>query len=533
MKSFIFILSFLININLILSGQLIFQRTFLNSNDDSFSDIELSSGGEIYLCGRTYSDQTGEDVFLIKTNISGEIIWSKTFGTIWNDRGLRINELQDNSLIIAGASKINDQDEFNNYILRISQNGDVIWSTNFGGDLWDYPYSKPIQNVEGDIYILGSTESFGTGGKDICLTKLSLDGEILWSKYYGTEFGFHDWGKDLTILPDGNLIITSVINEHELITEGCFIKVNTIGEILWTKSLVNGNRCHIYKSAVNNSGEILCVGRIINPGDYEYDAFIVKLVDNEVVWSKSFGDYYLDYATSVSFDYEGNHLITGFTNNYGFGYSDIFLINISDEGFLEWGKLFGGQNHDVSGAGSVIATSVEGYYLASSTSSFNSSFEEFYLIKTDTSGISGCNEMDFSPELEEVSISTESPVLLTGDIYYQSASTQENVNLVQPQSEIICIDTITNTNYYYSPMSMQCYVYPNPSDKVITVFFGKFITIGSLLLYNDKGVKIEKYNIINQHCLTLNVKNLNSGVYLVKLSDFEYTSTKSIKFLKR
>jgi len=60
------------------------------------------------------------------------------------------------------------------------------------------------------------------------------------------------------------------------------------------------------------------------------------------------GDINFDYVTSACFDNDGNYLIARYTNSFGFGQKDVFLMSLNAEGASDWGKIYGSGFNDAS-----------------------------------------------------------------------------------------------------------------------------------------------------------------------------------------
>ena len=106
--------------------------------------------------------------------------------------------------------------------------------------------------------------------------------------------------------------------------------------------------------------------------------------DPSLSWSKTFGGGDDDWANSVIQTSDGGYALAGITRSYGAGGSDFWLVKTDSAGNEEWSKTFGGENSDW--ARSVIQTSDGGYALAGYTGSYGAGGEDFWLVKTDSSG---------------------------------------------------------------------------------------------------------------------------------------------------
>jgi len=154
-----------------------------------------------------------------------------------------------------------------------------------------------------------------------------------------------------------------------------------------------------------------------------------------------------------------------------------------------------------------------GYYIASGTFSFGNGGEDFYLIKTDLAGISSCNEEDFNPDIQNITLIHYNPVLISGNIIFPQVVPATND--IQPGEELICSDTLVSTQEQSLFGSTQTSVYPNPAKELITVWFGAEIESGKLLIANGAGVEINEILLKNNKSMNLDISILSQASILL------------------
>lgn len=116
-----------------------------------------------------------------------------------------------------------------------------------------------------------------------------------------------------------------------------------------------------------------------------YDFYMIK-VDSALntQWEKTYGGTDWDFGNCVEQTNDGGYILCGSTYSFGKGNTDYYLIRTNSTGDTLWTKTFGGANEDV--ANSVIQTSDGGYILTGTTKSMGDTLGDFYTIKTDTLG---------------------------------------------------------------------------------------------------------------------------------------------------
>ena len=176
------------------------------SADYGFSGQQTSDGGYI-LAGWTTSFGTGDvDIYLVKTDETGNEEWSKTFGGAGYDECQSVQQTLDGGYIIAGLTHSFGAGG-DVYLIKTDENGNEVWSKIFGGSAVDYCYQVK-QIPEGGYIIIGTTYSFGAGGKDIYFMKTDSDGNVEWTRTFGGSD--QDEGLSVQQVSDGGYIIAGL-----------------------------------------------------------------------------------------------------------------------------------------------------------------------------------------------------------------------------------------------------------------------------------------------------------------------------------
>ncbi|CAD6494825.1 MAG: Periplasmic copper-binding protein (NosD) [Candidatus Argoarchaeum ethanivorans] len=175
-------------------------KTFGGSKSDwGYSVAQASDGGYI-ITGETSSYGAGSsDVWLIKTDNKGNLIWSKTFGGGGSEYGRSVAQTSDCGYIIAGSTQPDI------WLIKTNSSGSEMWTKTFGGSDSDDGCSIALTSDEGYI-ITGRTRSYGTGYYDVWLIKTDSNGNDIWNKTFGgTKY---DIGRSVAQTSDGGYIIT-------------------------------------------------------------------------------------------------------------------------------------------------------------------------------------------------------------------------------------------------------------------------------------------------------------------------------------
>ncbi|MCX7994444.1 MAG: hypothetical protein N3A65_01555 [candidate division WOR-3 bacterium] len=154
-----------------------------NQNDFGYSIAEVSAQ-KFILAGYTSSfGVQGIDYYIVKINENGEVLWSKTYGGIYRDEAYSIASTSDHGSIVCGWSSSFASGR-NIWVVKLDSLGDTLWTRVYGGQGHEIIYST-IETEDYGFLAAGYTASFGAGGEGVWLLKLDADGDTMWTKTIG------------------------------------------------------------------------------------------------------------------------------------------------------------------------------------------------------------------------------------------------------------------------------------------------------------------------------------------------------------
>ena len=307
--------------------------------------------------------------------------WSQTYGGPDSDEGRAVQETTDGGYIIVGTSDTSfGTDAMWNYdvnLIKTDSEGTILWNRTFGGSDWEGGYSVQ-QTTDGGYIIAGYTESFGAGDSDVYLVKTDSVGNELWSQTFGGSD--YDFSGSVHQTMDGGYILTGQTWNFGAIEGDIYlIKTDSDGTLLWDRTFGGSDREGGYSVQQTTDGGYIIAGYTESFGAGDSDVYLVKTdsVGNEL-WSQTFGGYKAEGGFSVQQTTDGGYIVSGYTNTFGPGYSDLYLIKTTSDGEAVWTQAYGGPHDD--GGLSVQQTMDGGYIIA------GYSYNDVYIVKTDTEG---------------------------------------------------------------------------------------------------------------------------------------------------
>ena len=169
------------------SGTLQWSRAIGGSSlDQAYSMVRTADGGYA-LTGYTFSYGVGlADFYVIKLDAIGTLQWMRTAGGTSYDFAYSIIQATDGGYAAAGYTQVGQL--FDMYIVKLSASGTFNWSRTIGGTS-DEVANSIIQTTEGGYAAAGYTNSFGAGGEDVYIVRLSSGGALQWSRTVGGATG--------------------------------------------------------------------------------------------------------------------------------------------------------------------------------------------------------------------------------------------------------------------------------------------------------------------------------------------------------
>ncbi len=519
----------IITVKLNSSGNILWAKSSAGSGIEEAYDVTTDNSGNVIMTGYfgspditfgttsiTNSAYGGYDIFLVKYDSTGNLIWADSAGSTGNEAAYTISTDNNENIYIAGgytssslsfgSETLSNQGLADIFVTKYNAAGAILWAKCFGGTDNDEAYSISNDN-SGNTYLTGyfssNTIDFGSitltntssGNSDIFITKLDVNGNVIWARGFGGSS--YEAGNSIACDNNTNLYVT-----------GSFLS-----------------------STINPGGALLN-----NQGNS--DVFILKYSnDGNLIWAKSFGTDAYEEGLSIKTDNSHNIIVTGYflgatlnfdnytVSNISSGTNDMFLTKLNPDGFIFWANRMGGAGNE-SGNGLFTDQSdniyVTGGFDSPSISTAgtvltNAGSGDIFISKYNPFGVAMWAESIGSEGIEtSYGISGDN----IGNIYisgsFSSSALNFGTNSLQNAGYYdLFLANLHSDNLTDIPSlenESELLVYPNPTNGTFTILIPE--NTNEILIMNTETQLVRKeYIARGQTRLDLNL--LKSGVYFV------------------
>ncbi|MBL7917938.1 MAG: hypothetical protein JNM96_06045, partial [Bacteroidia bacterium] len=260
-------------------GNVIWQKTFGGIDWDFGNDLALTSDNHIIVCGHGYSFGLGAmDGCLLKYDLNGNLIWYKYVGGVNDDELRSVISTVDGKIATVGYTKSKTEPNGDSYFLKYELNGDTIFTRTYGGSGFDFA-NDLLQKPNGEYIFVGSSSSFTTSYGQSIMTSINVTGTVVWTNnFYASNNTDEEW----TSISE-NIYNTSMSYYFRNVPVPSF-QLN--GNVFYSPpfgwpTVVNSfggfNDEFIFGSASTSDGGVVCVGYTYSYGSNDKDVYMLKL----------------------------------------------------------------------------------------------------------------------------------------------------------------------------------------------------------------------------------------------------------------
>jgi len=252
-------------------------RTWGGDNSDRGRGVVVDSSGNIYLAGYTQSFGAGyDDMVLVKYDRNGVEQWYRTWGGVWSDYGYGVAVDSSGNVYLVGFTWSFGEGSYDMVLVKYDGNGVQQWNRTWGGWSADQSYGVAVDS-SGNIYLAGYTYSFGAGSFDMVIVKYNGNGVEQWYRTWGGND--EDEGYRVVVNSTDNIYLVGStwsfgMGDGDMV----LVKYDGNGVQQWSRTWGGVNLDYGRGTAVDSSDNIYLAGSTTSFGAGGYDMVLVKLV---------------------------------------------------------------------------------------------------------------------------------------------------------------------------------------------------------------------------------------------------------------
>lgn len=353
-----------------------FQKNIGGTSDDLANSIVIKNDF-IYVLGQTNSiNDINGDHYLIKLDTAGVIIFEKTYGGNLAEEGIRIITTNDGNFILIGTTESYGNGNKDVHIIKIDGNGVVIWEKYFGGISDDTPCDI-IETSNSEFCIAATTESFGAGSRDIYLLWIDQNGNLIREiTYGGTEI---DGSSKLIEIENHHIMLYGYTRNFGANSRDLYLmKLSSAGDSLWSKRYGGSGYEESQDFTRTSTGGFLLCGHSSST-DPNHNMYALEIDSNgNKIWETNYGGALHDGGQALLINNEGNYVLLGRSMSFENGSRNMYLVVTTPNGQQISEQIIGGSKND---RGQDIIEYKSFYFIVGYSNSFGSGDNDAYIVK--------------------------------------------------------------------------------------------------------------------------------------------------------
>jgi len=319
----------------------------------------------------------------------GQRACMKTFGNgePLDTFGYGVTTDSSDNIYITGTTQTFGGENYNVFLQKYTSSCNLLYTLQWGGAGNDIPHGITT-DLLGNVYIVGSTDSFGNGVTQIFLLKYDLEGDLQFSQTWGTQ---NSYGNGVAVDNLGNIYVVGTTSSLGIGSQIVLLKYDSSGNLLAQKTVGGTQSSYGTGVAVDGGGNAYVTGYSYSLGPTPGISAVILLKYDplgNMLFQTTWGGKQDDAATGIAVDLDGNVYLTGYTKSYSVTQDvpSAFLLKFDEAGNLLFQRFWGG-NRGEFGYGVAVDTA-ENAYVTGYTFSFgpNSQGANFFILKYDNAG---------------------------------------------------------------------------------------------------------------------------------------------------
>lgn len=308
-------------------------RKYYGKSDFDWANtlIETREGNYV-LAGYSKDEVTGaNNAWILQLDTHGSLMWEKSYGGEKADEIKSIVQTRDGGFALGGFSHSFGKGKSDVWLLRLDPKGDVLWKKTYGGPGVERANSI-IETFDGGYILAGFTTSFGNGKADMIMMRTDANGKSLWRKNYGGQG--NDVAEVVRETPDGEYLLAGwTASEGQGSLDAKLMRIDGKGKVIWEKIYGDTDKDAIYDLSVTRDGGMIMTGQTSSYGAKASALWILKTNSKgKLQWQKRSNGDKDDYGHAVVQTRDGGYIVAGASKSYTRGGSDMWVMKTNSRG---------------------------------------------------------------------------------------------------------------------------------------------------------------------------------------------------------
>jgi hypothetical protein len=408
---------------------------FPDATSEFLSICETPDSGYVLLGNVTDTTSARSKIFMVKMTFEGTLVWSRTYEYAFDAFGIKVAAAGNGELVVMGYSFLNTPPYDDIFLIRTQSDGTILWSTTYGGNDIDEGNDMIVDN-QGNIVIAGYTYSFGSALKSAFAIKTDGGGSVLWSRTYAQNVN-QEFNGIIQCQDNGYFLCGFTQAPPGINFDGYMVKTDSLGNPEWSKRTGGSGSEILYRSMQDAAGDFYIAGSAsTNTLSGNIDGWLLKVSANGNANSinYTYGSPIADrtYGIASPPGLTSSLFLSGYSLSSS-GYENALLLPVNaSDGSLSGSALLAGTNTGNARAMASVFSStglVQAGYIFTAADTLGSA----YVVKYPTT-ISPCQVGIANPDLRDQ----------TQNLFYTDSAGTDTVAAFAAETPVTFSSTVVN-----------------------------------------------------------------------------------------
>ena len=450
---------------------------------------------------------SSNDIALISIDNQGDTLWTKTYGRPFNDACFNLLATNDGGYMLTGYTETDASSDFGTpiYLIRTDGTGDTLWTRAFGAGRYHLGFDA-VECTDGSFLVVGSWGGAYYDG--LYILKVGALGDLMWTKHYDSQIqvGWNEWASTVSVqcilgTSNGDFFVAG---DRAGFSGSFLAKLNSNGDVLWSGATSDIQ----FIDQLDPTSD----GGLMISGSYDSKPLLVRLDANgESQWAKAYVGSASGGSIGSTITSDNGVALVAQTASSNTNSSNIYFLKTDSLGEVEYSRMFGDTLWD---AGRGIIEVLNGGYLILGWSQSFGSNTAMYLIRTDSIGSSGCHEYFDATTAMNIDIAwdtLELESLSSATFQYPSSCSIRSGTTLR---SLCPIDQVGHEESIRRLQPVQ--IFPNPARDRFTIVLNSVESTHTVEVWNAQGVQVYRNSDILTRT-EISCSSWTSGVYFVKI----------------